>query len=235
MIGTCKVDGCDERVGARGLCRGHYAKWWSRGDPLWKPTPRTPKPRPPCLVTDCPSLVDGHGAKGMCGKHYKRWSALQPRGEPVGIVVTSCSVSGCTGDHAGGLGMCKFHYQRFHRTGTVEASARVSKGGVDARGYRYVYAVDHPNAGGNGQILEHRLLVAGFLGRPLQRDEEVHHRNGQRAENTVGPCLLSSSCTCAERHNLELWSKVQPGGQRVADKIAWAKELLRLYEPSALA
>lgn len=34
--------------------------------------------------------------------------------------------------------------------------------------------------------------------------------------------------------NLELWSVSQPSGQRVADKVAWAKEILALYEPDAL-
>ena len=32
---------------------------------------------------------------------------------------------------------------------------------------------------------------------------------------------------CVE--NLELWSKSQPHGQRVSDKIVWAKEILALY------
>lgn len=33
--------------------------------------------------------------------------------------------------------------------------------------------------------------------------------------------------------NLELWSSSQPSGQRVEDKIAWAKELLARYnEPT---
>ena len=29
--------------------------------------------------------------------------------------------------------------------------------------------------------------------------------------------------------NLELWSKGQPAGQRVADKVAWAVDLLERY------
>ena len=69
-------------------------------------------------------------------------------------------------------------------------------------------------------MAEHRLVVARALGRPLTRDESVHHLNGDR-----GDCRLE---------NLELWSRYQPSGQRVADKVSWALELLRRYAPDLL-
>jgi len=58
------------------------------------------------------------------------------------------------------------------------------------------------------------------LGRPLRTGETVHHKNGVRDDNRP--------------ENLELWSTAQPYGQRVADKILYAKEILSLYEPEAL-
>ncbi|WP_404433291.1 HNH endonuclease [Microbacterium lacus] len=65
------------------------------------------------------------------------------------------------------------------------------------------------------------MVIAEQLGRPLLPSENVHHRNGDRADNRL--------------ENLELWSTTQPSGQRVEDKVEWAVELLRLYAPALLA
>lgn len=83
-------------------------------------------------------------------------------------------------------------------------------------GYVVVYLPGHPNVRkGRNDVLEHVVVMAEALGRPLRRGENVHHINGVRDDNRI--------------ENLELWVSKQPKGQRVADLVAWANEILRLY------
>lgn len=87
---------------------------------------------------------------------------------------------------------------------------------VTSEGYIKVYVGrDHPGATKTGHLLEHRKVMADLLGRPLLPDENVHHINGDRADNSPT--------------NLELWTRSQPAGQRVEDKVRWARQILALY------
>lgn len=88
-------------------------------------------------------------------------------------------------------------------------SIKYGKGCLTKSGYR-VFRKNGKN------ILEHVLVMSDHLGRPLEKHESVHHKNGIRDDNRI--------------ENLELWSKSQPPGQRVEDKIKWCIEFLNEYK-----
>lgn len=114
-------------------------------------------------------------------------------------------------------GLCNMHAQRVWSKGDpgpVESlRAKNGEGSLDPSGYRVV-TVD------GKRMLEHRYVMEMMLGRPLLKPETVHHKNGQRADNRP--------------LNLELWSHSQPKGQRVEDKLAWAREFIALYGETQL-
>lgn len=98
----------------------------------------------------------------------------------------------------------------------LDAPIRVRQGTWKTKeGYVITLRYDHPNASSKGSIFVHTLNMSEKIGRPLRKGETVHHINGIKDDNRI--------------ENLELWSSSHGSGQRVEDKIEWAKQFLESY------
>jgi len=82
-------------------------------------------------------------------------------------------------------------------------------------GYRVLYVGEHPasmtSSNWEGYVYEHILVAERHLGRSLHSDEEVHHLNGNRADNAIENLLVLLKSQHTKLHN---WLRDgAPGGE----------------------
>jgi len=86
----------------------------------------------------------------------------------------------------------------------------------DSHGYIKIFKPEHPNANKIGYVKEHVFVMSEHLGRKIENQETIHHKNGIRHDNRL--------------ENLELWGSSHPAGQRVKDVYEFCLDFINKHK-----
>ena len=89
-----------------------------------------------------------------------------------------CSIPDC-GKRTQARKLCAMHWSRWRHGRPMLAPVKRQAHGWIVNGYRCI------STPGGREQLEHRYVMEQHLGRPLRRDEDVHHRNHDRLDNRI--------------------------------------------------
>ena len=69
--------------------------------------------------------------------------------------------------------------------------------------YNYAVVYDHPNRTKHNYVLEHRVVIENHIGRLLKEDEVVHHKDGNKKNNSIDNLELMLDYEHSRHHGVE--------------------------------
>lgn len=128
---------------------------------------------------------------------------------------------------------CKRYGLKTQRTGPRNGEKHTGwKGGrIKVGRYVYLFRPCHPMATKSGYVAEHRLLMSELLGRPLLREEVVHHIDGEPENNALQNLMIFGSNADHLRH--ELTGRVPQHTQEGKERMREAARAMQSRRASA--
>lgn len=85
--------------------------------------------------------------------------------------------------------------------------------------YYYALVPEHPNATKHGYVLAHRVIIENHLGRILNKNEVVHHKDGNKKNNNIDNLEVLDIVKHSRMHSNK------HGHQMVKLKCPWCKKV----------
>ena len=226
-IEGCKFKGCNRSHMAKGLCGTHYEAFRT-GRPMYDLNSISIRSSEQKLKCDlcgvifershvrsrnyCSPICNKKGALERIKERSKERRILKIKQNIHNKPKSTCRQPGC--EEFAAIGdLCSLHngLEIFDEDSYLQAHVCKPIGYIrlNTTGYKDI------KVSKTKWSPEHRFVMENKIGRSLKRNEEVHHINGDRTDNSI--------------ENLELWSSSHPVGQRVVDKLVWAREIIATY------
>lgn len=150
-------------------------------------------------MTDKTCSIHGCGnipvARGLCPSHYSKWRKTHNL-----LTGKLCSVPGCNGPQDGN-GMCGKHAQRVRRYGDANyvtpENIRIENNRNAQPKLGQCVKTTYKKLHGRH---EHRRVMEAYLGRILNRNEIVHHIDGNKHNNSVENLIVVTQSEHCKLH-----------------------------------